>query len=98
MAGGPAQPQFWLPLQDKAKVVVEDFARPSTNANAINGTDLNTALEAALQRFKNLKAVLLLTDGDWNMGKSPLATATRYREENIPIFTVAWAGRRRCPT
>jgi hypothetical protein len=80
--------KFWLPLEAKAKVVVEDFARPSTNANAINGTDLNSALEAALQRFKNLKAVLLLTDGDWNLGKSPLGTATRYREENIPIFTV----------
>jgi hypothetical protein len=81
--------QFWLPLQNKAKVVVEDFAAPSTNANAINGTDLNAALEVTLQRFKNLKAVLLLTDGDWNMGKSPLATATRYREQSIPIFTVA---------
>jgi hypothetical protein len=81
--------QFWLPLQNKAQVAVEDFARPSTNANALNGTDLNAALERALRDFKNLKAVLLLTDGDWNMGKSPLATATRYREENIPIFTVA---------
>ncbi|HXR09060.1 MAG TPA: hypothetical protein VN765_17100, partial [Candidatus Acidoferrum sp.] len=81
--------QFWLPLQNKAKVTVEDFARPSTNAGAINGTDLNAALERTLHDFKNLKAVLLLTDGDWNLGKSPLATATRYREENIPIFTVA---------
>ena len=81
--------KFWLPLQDKAKVVVEDFAVPSTNANAINGTDLNAALQQTLQRFKNLKAVLVLSDGDWNMGKSPLATATRYREENIPIFSVA---------
>ena len=80
--------QFWLPLQTKAKVVVEDFAAPSTNANAINGTDLNAALETTLLRFKNLKAVLLLSDGDWNLGKSPLGTATRYREQNIPIFTV----------
>jgi uncharacterized membrane protein len=81
--------QFWLPLQSKAKVTVEDFAAASTNANAINGTDLNDALEKTLLRYKNLKAVLLLTDGDWNLGKSPLATATRYREQNIPIFTVA---------
>ncbi|MGD0411792.1 MAG: hypothetical protein ABSC18_08795 [Verrucomicrobiota bacterium] len=81
--------KFWLPLENKAKVAVEDFAVPSTNANAINGTDLNAALEQTLLRFKNLKAVLVLTDGDWNLGKSPLATATRYREQNIPIFTVA---------
>ena len=81
--------KFWLPLESQAKVAVEDFAVPSTNAGAINGTDLNAALELTLQRFKNLKAVLVLSDGDWNMGKSPLATATRYREQNIPIFTVA---------
>jgi hypothetical protein len=55
--------KFWLPLENKAKVAVEDFAVPSTNANAINGTDLNAALEQTLQRFKNLKAVLVLTDG-----------------------------------
>jgi hypothetical protein len=80
--------QFWLPLQGRAKVVVEAFSAPSTNAGALNGTDLDGALETALQRFKNLKALLLLTDGDWNMGKSPLGIATRYRQQNIPVFTV----------
>jgi hypothetical protein len=83
------QRQFWLPLAQKAKVVVQDFAAPATNASALNGTDLDGALSGALQQFKNLKAVLLLTDGDWNTGKTPLGTATRYREEGIPIFTVA---------
>ena len=68
---------------------METFAAPSTNQNAINGTDLDQALENAFHRFKNLKAVLLLSDGDWNMGKSPLGAATRYREQNIPVFTVA---------
>ncbi|HEX4120699.1 MAG TPA: hypothetical protein VH619_08800 [Verrucomicrobiae bacterium] len=81
--------KFWGPLDSKAKVSVEPFSAPSTNANAINGTDLNLALESTLQRYKNLKAVLLLSDGDWNIGKSPLGTATQYREQNIPIFTVA---------
>jgi uncharacterized membrane protein len=80
--------EFWQPLQGKAKVVVENFSAPATNATAINGTDLDGALATSLQRFKNLKAVLLLTDGDWNTGKSPLGTATRFREESIPIFTV----------
>jgi hypothetical protein len=79
---------FWAPLQKKSKVVVETFAAPSTNQSAINGTDLNEALDDAFHQFKNLKAVLLLSDGDWNMGKSPLTAATRYREENIPVFTV----------
>ena len=80
---------FWSPLRNKAKVTVETFAAPATNQNAINGTDLGQALEDAFHRFKNLKAVLLLSDGDWNLGKSPLGAATRYREQNIPVFTVA---------
>jgi uncharacterized membrane protein len=84
--------KFWRPLETGAKVSVEPFSAPSTNENAINGTDLNLALEGALQRYKNLKAVLLLSDGDWNLGQSPLGAATQYREQNIPIFTVA-AGR-----
>ena len=86
------QRKFWGPLEAGAKVSVEPFSTPSTNENAINGTDLNLALEGALHRYKNLKAVLLLSDGDWNTGKSPLGTATRYREQNIPVFTIA-AGR-----
>ena len=81
--------QFWLPLTNQAKVEVEDFAVPSTNAGAINGTDLNTALELTLRSFKNLKAVLVLSDGDWNMGESPLVAANRYRKQDVPIFTVA---------
>ena len=80
--------KFWQPLQDKAKVSVEPFGAPATNQNAINGTDLNLALEGPLHRYKNLKAVLLLTDGDWNLGSSPLGTATQYREQDIPIFAV----------
>jgi uncharacterized membrane protein len=80
--------QFWKPLQKEAKVAVESFAAPVTNQNALNGTDLNQALDDTLHRYKNLKAVVLLTDGDWNIGQSPLAAATQYREQNIPIFTV----------
>jgi hypothetical protein len=80
--------RFWQPLQAKAKVSVEAFAAPATNQNAINGTDLSLALSGPLHRYKNLKAVLLLTDGDWNMGSSPLGLATQYREQGIPIFTV----------
>jgi hypothetical protein len=80
--------QFWRPLQAAAKVSVESFSAPSTNENALNGTDLDSALESALHRYKNLKALLLLSDGDWNVGKSPLGVATQYREQNIPIFAV----------
>lgn len=88
------QAQFWKSLQSKAKVIVQDIALPSAPTNsaqvlARDGTDLNRALETALQREKNLRAVLLLSDGDWNLGRSPVSAATRFREQNIPIFSVA---------
>lgn len=78
----------WRSLQGKARVSIEPFATPSTNRDAVNGTDLSAALEAPLRRDDNLQAVILLTDGDWNTGKSPLGAATQYRERNIPVFTV----------
>jgi hypothetical protein len=88
------QGKFWSPLEKTAKVSIEDFASPpsGTNAPAAKaeiGTDLNLALETVLKRQKNLKAVLVMTDGDWNLGKSPVGIATRFREQHIPIFSVA---------
>jgi hypothetical protein len=85
------QSQFWKPLEKSGKVVVEDFSAPTATTNsesADDGTDLNRALETSAQQQKNLKAVLLLTDGDWNAGKSPLVAATRLREQNVPVFAV----------
>ncbi|MGN6385028.1 MAG: hypothetical protein ACTHMT_02195 [Verrucomicrobiota bacterium] len=85
--------KFWNPLAGKTRVVVDEFGAPpaGTNktANARSGTDLNEALEAPLSRDRNLKAVLLLSDGDWNTGRTPLAAAAEYRERDIPVFTVA---------
>jgi hypothetical protein len=82
----------WKPLETSSRIVVQDFSAPSSSTNnppATEGTDLNRALEIVLEREKNLKAVLLLSDGDWNAGKSPVTAAMRYRDHNIPIFTVA---------
>jgi len=82
---------FWRPLEGEAKVMLEEFDRPSTNApgsNTVAGTDLNASLAAVLQRQQHLKAVLLLTDGDWNQGESPVNAAIQYRSRNVPIYTV----------
>ncbi len=80
--------EFWKPLEKSAKVTYEAFASPPADTNADAGTDLNAALENSLNQRKNLKTVVLLTDGDWNAGKSPLIAAARYREQGIPIFSV----------
>lgn len=86
--GAQREREFWKPLEATAKVSVEEFAAPADGA-AADGTDIDRALENVLQRDRHLKAVLLLTDGDWNSGKSPVSAATRYRERNAPVFSIA---------
>ena len=82
------------PLEKTSRVLVDAFAEPPNQeepedlTNIVEGTDLNQALESALQRESNLKAVLVLTDGDWNLGDSPALAAAQYRNQSIPIFAV----------
>ncbi|PTX92233.1 hypothetical protein DB346_25180 [Verrucomicrobia bacterium LW23] len=64
---------------------------------APTGTDLATALEKAVQRKGNLKAVLVLTDGDWNLGGSPVSPAGRLRARNVPVYTVGVGSEVRLP-
>jgi hypothetical protein len=84
--------RFWKPIESNAKVNVVQFSSKPTNAAAATakeGTDINAALDQLLQSQENLKAVLLFSDGDWNLGKNPVSAATRYREQKVPIFSVA---------
>ena len=79
----------WETIRKTAAVAFENFSSPQVGTNAVSpGTDLATPLESALQPQRNLKAIVLLTDGDWNSGRSPLGAATRLRQEGIPVFPV----------
>jgi hypothetical protein len=93
----------WKPIAGKFEVAIEGFsAVPSTNsptvtpgtntastAKAEEGTDINAALEDVRTRHKNLRAVVLLSDGDNNLGKSPVGAATKLRMDRVPVFAVA---------
>ena len=41
-----------------------------------------------MSRYDGLRAVMLLSDGDWNEGRPPVAAATRLRERGIPVYAV----------
>ena len=63
--------EYWKPLETGSEVMIESFAAPpdlsATNAVAQPreiGTDLTAALSGLIEQQKNLKAVLMLTDGD----------------------------------
>jgi len=87
----------WKPLEKRYQIRVEEFSPMPTNSSAEEGTDLNAALEGALNRSMNLRAVVLLSDGDWNLGKSPVAAATRLQMANVPVFAVAVGSDRYLP-
>jgi hypothetical protein len=84
--------KFWAPLEKQYEVTVEPFAEPPADGKADVeteiGSDLNGPLERVLKQHRDLRAVLLLSDGDWNLGKSPITGATALAQRDVPVFTV----------
>jgi hypothetical protein len=85
--------QFWKPLEERYAVSVLPFSALPADAKPADletaGTDLNTPISGALKQFGDLRALLVLSDGDWNQGESPAQAATVCSRKDIPIFSVA---------
>lgn len=81
----------WKQAEDNSTlemdVVVEPFS--SNLEPAEDGTDLNAGLTGVLEKHANLRGVVILSDGDWNVGKSPVEAAAKYRMKGVPVFAVA---------
>ena len=88
------QTNFWQSLSGQAKVTVQDFGMSVTNAETsiADGTDIYHALDAQRAKRKNLKlkAVLLISDGDWNYGDPPRQAAMKLGAgaNPVPVFTL----------
>jgi hypothetical protein len=94
--------RFYKKWENENKVIVQDFSdyRKATNNPAEyydTGTDLNLSLEEVIKQFGNLRAVLLLSDGDWNVGAPPTAAATKYAASGVPIYTVGVGNQEHLP-
>lgn len=76
----------WKPADTDLNVVFEPFS--SLLDPAEEGTDLNAGLLQVLDRHPNLRGVVVLSDGDWNVGRSPIEAATRFRMKEIPVYGV----------
>ena len=79
---------FANPLNEKGEVFFETFSMARTNRSPEAGTDIAGALERTLKTHEQLRAVMIVSDGEWNLGGSPAAIATRFRDQDIPIFGV----------
>ena len=79
----------------------QDFSTPPTDADpatlALAGTDINEAIDKVLEDHDNLRALVLLTDGDWNTGQSPIGAAQKMRRRNIPLFAIPVGSDKRLP-
>jgi hypothetical protein len=76
----------WAPAGEDLKVVFEPFS--SLLDPPEEGTDINEGLLRVLEKHSNLRGVVVLSDGDWNVGRSPVEAASRFRMKQIPIFAV----------
>ncbi len=88
---------LWNPLRSGGAndLITKPFSTPSENSP--NGSDLGTPLEELLEKENNLRAVVMLSDGDFNLGQPPVAAAQKYRQRGVPIFTIPVGSETRLP-
>ena len=77
----------------------KDAVKSAINGlSASGGTPMGEGLDRALDHLEAygrndaVKAIILLTDGWWNMGVSPLDQAQRAAADGIPIYVIGWGG------
>jgi hypothetical protein len=96
---------FWKSLEERQTVTIQPFSSANAPATeddkqavtAAHGSNLYEPLATASQRFKNLRAVVLVSDGDWNEGSPPVLAAAALRLKDIPVFTVPSGSSSRLP-
>ncbi len=90
---------MWKPLEANGanEVVVIPFATPNKDQAALSGTDLETPLTEVLEKQSNLRAVVLLSDGDYNLGQPPVAAAQKMRLRGVPLFPIPVGSQSRLP-
>ena len=91
--------ELWKPLEAKGanQVSAIPFATPPAESSPIVGTDLETPLTELLAKSTNLRAVVLLSDGDYNLGQPPVAAAQKMRLRGIPLFPIPVGSKTRLP-
>jgi uncharacterized membrane protein len=76
----------WKDLQQRMDVVIEPFS--TVDGKPDQGTDIGSALAQAAEQHPHLRAVALVSDGDWNTGEPPAQAAMRLRMRDVPVFAV----------
>lgn len=88
---------LWEPLRSDGVNELTERAIASPPAEGLSGTDLDQPLQDLLSKENNLRTVVLMSDGDFNMGQPPVGAAQKYRLRGVPIFTIGVGSERRLP-
>lgn len=86
---------LWAHLADRWDVAKEAFSSESNLPE--EATDLNAALLKTVEKHPHLKAVVLLSDGDWNTGSPPSEAAVQMRLKDIRVFSIPIGSETRLP-
>lgn len=87
------EPGAWSGLAGKLEVGIDSFSPVEQTSR----TNLYEPLAKAPEKFQNLRAIVLASDGDWNDGPPPVQAADRLRLKGVPIFVVPVGSRTRLP-
>lgn len=90
---------LWKPLaaDGKNEIITLPFASPAEDKNALSGSDLEAPLSDLLEKQTNLRAVVMLSDGDYNLGQPPVAAAQKMRLRGVPLFPIPTGSQVRLP-
>ena len=95
--------ELFTPLKNdnQNRVFEQSFSAPPTDedptALALAGTNIYAAIDTLLEEHNNLRAVIILSDGDWNTGQQPVAAAQKMRQRQIPLFSIPVGSDQRLP-
>ncbi len=100
--------ELWKPLEAEGanEIITLPFATPSSpstinsqpsTSSTSSGTDLETPLTELLEKQTNLRAVVMLSDGGYNLGQPPVAAAQKLRLRGVPLFPIPVGSKVRLP-
>ncbi len=84
---------FWESLRERLAVEVQPISAKET----AQGTNLYEPLINSIERYRNLRGIVLASDGDWNEGQPPVQAATALRLQEVPVFVVPVGSAARLP-
>ena len=84
----------WTDVPSTTTIAYEPF---DSSEFSEKGTNIQEGLMRAVERYPDLQAIVLASDGDWNIGGNPIEAAKVLRQRAIPVHSVSVGSEQRLP-